>query len=472
MYEGLYEVASYCRKPSGEAAATAAASADDPKGKAAAKADGPLVFSFELRRLETHSKAPEAAISFRFEGLARSGAHHRHRTAACRNSAVDAQGRRVTSKAAMAAAQSAAAIAAAEHMRLHVVRRRPGLLTPDLSGGVENVIIPVFNETGDGADLSTFAPPGTFLYVRDCATNLSDAATAAAAAAPPVKKDEGDEEGRAKLAMSVYSMEEPAVLVETVPGGIIENRATDPCSAGVRLPLEVFRTADGKGWGVRCPVGIENGSFVAEYGGETISSSEIAARGALMGIKSDYIFNLDHFSRKPDDDVTAFQGLAVDAYASGSVARFINHCAADKASLCSQPVLARTKNTDKHCFYRVALFAQRDIPPFEELLYCYGPDFFEPGEGADFLAAEKVNAAEAQRALAARDAQTAADAVLADQQEADAAAAAAADAAAAAEAAAEAAAKPAAPPGMEEEETAAVAARPGGDEEMAAVVEP
>ena len=79
----------------------------------------------------------------------------------------------------------------AEAARLNVLRRRPGLLAEDLSGGAESVAIPVVCEISpdDAAAAPITAesalPPG-FRYIRHCASEVSALATAVAAAGAPV----------------------------------------------------------------------------------------------------------------------------------------------------------------------------------------------------------------------------------------------------------------------------------------------
>ena len=43
---------------------------------------------------------------------------------------------------------------------------------------------------------------------------------------------------------------------------------------GVNLPLEVFKTANGRGWGVRCSCHIPIGGFVCDYVGKLMTDTE------------------------------------------------------------------------------------------------------------------------------------------------------------------------------------------------------
>ena len=59
---------------------------------------------------------------------------------------------------------------------------------------------------------------------------------------------------------------------------------------GVNLPLQVFWTSTGKGWGVRSEAAIPVGAFVAAYIGEVMTSSE-----GNQTTDHSYLFDLDHF---------------------------------------------------------------------------------------------------------------------------------------------------------------------------------
>jgi hypothetical protein len=68
-------------------------------------------------------------------------------------------------------------------------------------------------------------------------------------------------------------------LVSTEPEGLLELDDADVVSSGVALPLEIFRTADGRGWGVKCTdTDILMGQFVCEYVGETLTDAEARPR--------------------------------------------------------------------------------------------------------------------------------------------------------------------------------------------------
>ena len=147
---------------------------------------------------------------------------------------------------------------------------------------------------------------------------------------------------------------------------------------GVQLPLQVVKT-EGRGWGVRSKGKISAGTFICEYTGNMLLDSDAEAAG--LEVDDSYLFNLDgeekgqvskrrrtgsaanvstHLQTAKNPD------LAADASRIGSVARFVNHCC--EPNLFVQSVFIEYSRR----VHRIALFAARDILPFEELTYDYG----------------------------------------------------------------------------------------------------
>ena len=94
---------------------------------------------------------------------------------------------------------------------------------------------------------------------------------------------------------------------------------------GRKIPLCVFRTDDGRGWGVKTIQPIKAHSFVTEYVGEVITSEEAEKRGRLYDQQgATYLFDLDF-----DDDNSEF---TIDAAREGNISHFFNH----SVSHCSQ----------------------------------------------------------------------------------------------------------------------------------------
>ena len=142
--------------------------------------------------------------------------------------------------------------------------------------------------------------------------------------------------------------------------------------------MQVVKT-EGRGWGVRSKGKISAGTFICEYTGNMLLDSDAEAAG--LEVDDSYLFNLDgeekgqvskrrrtgsaanvstHLQTAKNPD------LAADASRIGSVARFVNHCC--EPNLFVQSVFIEYSRR----VHRIALFAARDILPFEELTYDYG----------------------------------------------------------------------------------------------------
>ncbi|NXP97181.1 SUV91 methyltransferase, partial [Vidua macroura] len=84
----------------------------------------------------------------------------------------------------------------------------------------------------------------------------------------------------------------------------------------IRYDLCIFRTGDGRGWGVRTLQRIRKNSFVMEYVGEIITSEEAERRGQVYDRQgATYLFDLDYV-----EDV-----YTVDAAHYGNISHFVNH---------------------------------------------------------------------------------------------------------------------------------------------------
>lgn len=139
---------------------------------------------------------------------------------------------------------------------------------------------------------------------------------------------------------------------------------------GRKVPLQIFRTEDGRGWGVRSPVDIKKGQFVDKYMGEIIKPEEANRRRAESDIaqrKDVYLFALDKFS-DPDSLDERLRGppLEVDGEFMSGPTRFINHSCDPNLR-----IFARVgDHADKH-IHDLAFFAIQDIPKGAELTFDY-----------------------------------------------------------------------------------------------------
>ncbi|XP_050948035.1 probable inactive histone-lysine N-methyltransferase SUVR2 isoform X5 [Cucumis melo] len=141
---------------------------------------------------------------------------------------------------------------------------------------------------------------------------------------------------------------------------------------GITCKLQVFFTADGKGWGLRTLEDLPKGSFVCEYAGEILTISEMYHR-KVQSTKNEVHVDpvlLDGFWNK-EGPFKEEKALCLDATNFGNVARFINHRCFD-ANLVD---IAVEIETPDHHNYHLALFTTRKIEAMEELTWDYGIDF-------------------------------------------------------------------------------------------------
>uniref|UniRef100_A0A8C3BK94 Histone-lysine N-methyltransferase n=1 Tax=Cairina moschata TaxID=8855 RepID=A0A8C3BK94_CAIMO len=126
---------------------------------------------------------------------------------------------------------------------------------------------------------------------------------------------------------------------------------------GIRYDLCIFRTADGRGWGVRTLQRIRKNSFVMEYVGEIITSEEAERRGQVYDRQgATYLFDLDYV-----EDV-----YTVDAAHYGNISHFVNHSCDPNLQVYNVFI----ENLDER-LPRIALFATRPIRAGEELTFDY-----------------------------------------------------------------------------------------------------
>jgi len=139
---------------------------------------------------------------------------------------------------------------------------------------------------------------------------------------------------------------------------------------GRKVPLEIFRTDNGRGWGVRSSVDIQKGQFIDKYVGEIITSKEAMRRRKESDVakrKDVYLFALDKFS-DPDslDPRLAGPPFEVDGEFMSGPTRFINHSCDPNLR-----IFARVgDHADKH-IHDLAFFSVRVIPAGEELTFDY-----------------------------------------------------------------------------------------------------
>ncbi|XP_051760377.1 histone-lysine N-methyltransferase SUV39H1-A isoform X3 [Ctenopharyngodon idella] len=85
---------------------------------------------------------------------------------------------------------------------------------------------------------------------------------------------------------------------------------------GIQYDLCIFKTANGRGWGVRTLQRIYKNSFVMEYLGEIITTEEAERRGVVYDKQGvTYLFDLDYV------EVV----YTIDAAHYGNISHFVNH---------------------------------------------------------------------------------------------------------------------------------------------------
>lgn len=129
---------------------------------------------------------------------------------------------------------------------------------------------------------------------------------------------------------------------------------------GSNIPLCLFKTPNGKGWGLKSIIAINRGQFINEYVGEIIDFYTTERRSATIyrGSDTHYVFELKYYNLT--------EPYSIDATKYGNAIRFINHSC--KPNCIALPVWYHS--LDKN-FPKLAFFALRDIQPNEEFTIDY-----------------------------------------------------------------------------------------------------
>ncbi|XP_054001737.1 histone-lysine N-methyltransferase SUV39H2 [Hylaeus anthracinus] len=130
---------------------------------------------------------------------------------------------------------------------------------------------------------------------------------------------------------------------------------------GTEMQLCIFRTTNGRGWGVKTLQAIKRGSFVTQYVGEVITNEEADKRGKEYDAAGrTYLFDLDYNETEEQCPYT------VDAAMYGNVSHFINHSCDPNLAVYAIWINCLDPNLPK-----LALFATRDIKRNEEITFDY-----------------------------------------------------------------------------------------------------
>ncbi|XP_015174103.1 PREDICTED: histone-lysine N-methyltransferase SUV39H2 [Polistes dominula] len=130
---------------------------------------------------------------------------------------------------------------------------------------------------------------------------------------------------------------------------------------GTRRKFCIFKTDNGRGWGVKTLESIKKGSFVTQYVGEVISSDEADKRGKEYDAAGrTYLFDLDY--NETDNQCL----YTVDAAVYGNISHFINHSCDPNLAVYGVWIDCLDPNLPK-----LALFATKDIQKNEEVTFDY-----------------------------------------------------------------------------------------------------
>lgn len=124
--------------------------------------------------------------------------------------------------------------------------------------------------------------------------------------------------------------------------------------------LQIFRTDNNRGWGVKTLANIKQGTYITKYTGEVITKSEAEQRAITHGSKSTYLFDLDYNTDKNDSV------YSIDATLFGNISHFINHSCDSNLDLFAVWIDCLDTNIPT-----LALFASRDINAGEEITFNY-----------------------------------------------------------------------------------------------------
>ncbi|KAG8447317.1 hypothetical protein GDO86_014689 [Hymenochirus boettgeri] len=231
--------------------------------------------------------------------------------------------------------------------QLNVKRSHPGLILVenevDLEGPPRDFVYINEYKVGEGVAVSQVSGG---CKCRDCFSNDGGCCPGAFQ-----HKMAYNEEGQVKIkaGFPIYECNSWCRCGPSCPNRIVQK--------GIQYKLCIFRTSNGRGWGVRTLEKIRKNSFVMEYVGEIITSEEAERRGQIYDRQgATYLFDLDYV-----EDV-----YTVDAARYGNISHFVNHSC--KPNL--QVYNVFIDNLDER-LPRIAFFATRTIRTGEELTFDY-----------------------------------------------------------------------------------------------------
>ncbi|XP_063289185.1 histone-lysine N-methyltransferase SUV39H1 [Pelobates fuscus] len=233
-----------------------------------------------------------------------------------------------------------------EH-QLNAKRSHPGQILVenevDLEGPPKDFVYINEYKVGEGVTLSHFA---VGCKCRDCFTDEGGCCPGSFQ-----HKFAYNDEGQVKLKAGypIYECNSYCRCGPSCPNRVVQK--------GIQYKLCIFRTSNGRGWGVRTLEKIRKNSFVMEYVGEIITSDEAERRGQIYDRQgATYLFDLDYV-----EDI-----YTVDAAHYGNISHFVNHSCRPNLQVYNIFI----DNQDER-LPRIAFFATRTIRTGEELTFDY-----------------------------------------------------------------------------------------------------
>ncbi|XP_075437533.1 histone-lysine N-methyltransferase SUV39H1 [Ascaphus truei] len=224
---------------------------------------------------------------------------------------------------------------------------QPGLILVenevDLEGAPRDFVYINEYKVGEGVTLSQVAPGCS---CHDCYTDTGGCCPGAS-----MHKFAYNHEGqvRVRAGHPIYECNSFCRCGPSCPNRVVQK--------GIQCKLCIFRTPDGRGWGVRSLEKIRKHSFVMEYVGEIITSEEAERRGQIYDRQgATYLFDLDYV-----EDV-----YTVDAAHYGNISHFVNHSCNPNLQVYNIFI----DNLDER-LPRIAFFSTRTIRTGEELTFDY-----------------------------------------------------------------------------------------------------
>lgn len=152
---------------------------------------------------------------------------------------------------------------------------------------------------------------------------------------------------------------------------------------GITAKLDVFRTGDARGFGVRARQKLKKGTFVCCYLGELLNEAATSSRAIWYDhdLGTNYVMDLDESVRVVDkhagpqppveetDSTTYDYDLAVDAMSCGNVARWLNHSCEPN----TEKIFVFDGGGEKRAapVPRLAFFTSKDVEKGTELTWNY-----------------------------------------------------------------------------------------------------